>query len=102
MLLDYGLNVEPDKFGVFSTYATIPNETTVAYALSIATISGTDQVYLIGFDGFDSNDHRQLEMIETFYLFDRLPGTLSLKALTPTTYPVEQSSIYSPTIESGL
>jgi 4-hydroxy 2-oxovalerate aldolase len=101
-IIDYGLNVESGKFEILSTYTTIPNETTVAYALSIAHISGSNKISLIGFDGYESNDHRQLEMIEMFNLFNTLPGHAPLLALTPTTYPVEQSSIYAPIKERAL
>jgi len=99
-VIDYGLKVESTRFDISPTFTTIPNETTIAYALSIANISGSRKISLIGFDGYESNDHRQLEMIDMFNLLSTLPKHVPVYALTPTTYPVEQSSIYAPILES--
>ncbi len=95
-VLDYGLNVVPGKFEFFSTHSNIPNDTTVAYALSIANIAGSSAISLVGFDGYESTDPRQIEMIDMFNLFKSLFNGIELISLTPSTYPVEHSSIYAP------
>lgn len=96
VLIDYGLKVDSGKFNFYPEYTVIPNETTVAYALSIANISGSSRISLVGFDGYDSTDQRQLEMIEMFNLLSMMPIHTPMEALTPTTYPIEQYSIYAP------
>ena len=53
-------------------------------------------VTLIGFDGYESSDIRQLEMIETIALMTNNLGLDNVIALTPTTYPLAQGSLYAP------
>lgn len=98
-LIDYGLKVVSEKFEVSSSFSIVPNETTVAYALSIASVANASSISLVGFDGFESNDLRQLEMIETLNCFKQFFIEPRLEALTPTTYPIEQSSIFAPRLE---
>ncbi|MFT5529115.1 MAG: 4-hydroxy 2-oxovalerate aldolase, partial [Alteromonadaceae bacterium] len=74
----------------------VPFDITVAYAFSVAEIMKANNVTLIGFNGYDSNDTRQLEMLETINLMQQFNITHNLLALTPTTYPLTQGSIYAP------
>lgn len=95
-LIDYGLEVKMGQFIAHSESCIIPFDITVAYAFSIAEIMKAKDVTLIGFNGYDSNDTRQLEMLETIHLMQSFDISNQLVALTPTTYPLIQGSIYAP------
>lgn len=95
-LIDYGLEVKTDEFFARNESCTVPFDITVAYAFSVAEIMNAKNVSLIGFNGYDSNDTRQLEMIETINLMQDFTIAKQLVALTPTTYPLTQGSIYAP------
>lgn len=95
--LDYGIEIQSGKFEVNSNFAVIPYDLTVAYALAASVIGNAEKVNLIGFVGYSSEDERQKEMIELFSFLQKF--TLPIRALTPTTYPITQGSIYEPKIE---
>mgnify|MGYP000583072068 CR=1 FL=1 len=95
-LIDYGLEVKNGQFFAHNESCTIPFDITVAYAFSIAEIMKAKNVTLIGFNGYDSNDTRQLEMLETINLMQNFDIASRLVALTPTTYPLIRGSIYAP------
>jgi|TARA_B110000908_G_C10263879_1_gene461761 4-hydroxy 2-oxovalerate aldolase len=95
-LIDYGLEVQTGQFSVNNQSCIVPFDITVAYAFSVAEIMKANNVTLIGFNGYDSNDTRQLEMLETINLMQQFNITHNLLALTPTTYPLTQGSIYAP------
>ena len=99
LIIDYGLNIDPDKFETYPTYTNIPNNTTVAYVLSVANVACSKNISLVGFDGYESSDPRQLEMIEMLNLFYNSFEGLSIQSLTPTTYPIHQSAIYAPNLK---
>lgn len=96
--VDYGLNVESDDFMVSETSCSVPYDLTVAYALAIAVHSQAKSVSLVGVDGYERGDIRQTEMFDLLSKFKSFAPELTIKALTPTTYPVEQESIYAPNI----
>ena len=79
-------------------YCTLPYDNTAAYALCIAFIGQAQKISLVGFDGYDVTDRRQMEMNEIFSMVSQQFGSTSIQALTPTTYPVKAGSIYAPAI----
>jgi 4-hydroxy 2-oxovalerate aldolase len=94
--LDYGLEVYPETF-VFGEYkCTIPRPLVAAYTLALATSAGARRIFLAGFDGFGAGDARQHEMADILSLYQSMPGACPLLAVTPSTYPVPQSSVYAP------
>jgi len=95
-LIDYGLEVKTGQFVAHNKSCIVPFDITVTYAFSIAEIMKAKNVTLIGFNGYDSNDTRQLEMLETINLMQKFDIASRLVALTPTTYPLTQGSIYAP------
>jgi 4-hydroxy 2-oxovalerate aldolase len=95
-LIDYGLDVQSNCFSVDDINCIVPFDITVAYAFSIAEVMKAENVSLIGFDGYESNDTRQLEMLKLIALMKELTISKKLLALTPTTYPIEQGSLYAP------
>lgn len=94
--LDFGLRVEDHTFKSGENGCTIPSLVVAAYALAIATSSGAKRILLAGFDGFDASDYRQAEMVEVFELYQRVAGAVTLQAITPTSFPVPQSSLFAP------
>jgi 4-hydroxy 2-oxovalerate aldolase len=95
-LIDYGLDVQSNTYLVGEKNCVVPFDITVAYAFSVAEVMNAERVSLIGFDGYESNDTRQLEMLKTLSLMKDLNISKKLLALTPTTYPIEQGSLYAP------
>lgn len=96
-ILDYGVEVDGDLIPNPS-FAKLPYDLTAAYALCIAEVSKPNCIYLVGFDGFEKGDKRQEEMVDVFNRFRAINSKIDVVSLTPTTYPVLQSSIYAPHI----
>jgi 4-hydroxy 2-oxovalerate aldolase len=96
-ILDYGLQVTKDTFSIGDEYCVLPFDLTAGYALSLAVAGNCAQISIVGFDGYDRGDYRQLEMIELLGQFKQV-AEISPVALTPTSYPLEQGSIYAPNI----
>ncbi len=96
-ILDYGLEVTKDHFTIGEDYCVLPFDLTAGYALALAVAGDCSKISIVGFDGYDRGDYRQLEMIELLSLFKQA-SKIAPVALTPTSYPVEQGSIYAPNI----
>jgi 4-hydroxy 2-oxovalerate aldolase len=95
-MIDFGLKVEPSVLEVENTYATIPYDITSAYILTALIKSKPKSVSVVGFDGYESADIRHQEMIEFLSLYKAKNLSFELTSLTPTTYPINKSSIYAP------
>lgn len=94
-VLDYGVHVEPKKFEIRSTNCTIPGLLVAPYAFAAASMGGAKRILLAGFDGYGPGDPRQEEMVEVINCYRNLTQSVPLVAITPSTYGVEQSSVYS-------
>jgi 4-hydroxy 2-oxovalerate aldolase len=95
---DYGLNVVPGQFVVNQNYCTVPYDLTAAYALAIALNGQALKISLVGVDGYERGDIRQSEMIDLLANYKSLAPEISITALTPTSYPLQQGSIYAPNL----
>jgi 4-hydroxy 2-oxovalerate aldolase len=95
--LNYGIEIHTGKFEVNNNYAIVPYDLTIAYALAAAVAGDANKINLIGFEGYSSGDDRQKEMIELFSFLQKFDSPI--RALTPTTYPITQGSIYEPKFE---
>ena len=93
-LWDYGLNIKHDTFTINETECTLPYELSIGYALSLIDMGGAKNISLVGFDGYDRDDIRQIRMNELLDLFNE-QSSMSITALTPTTYHISQGSIYA-------
>jgi len=96
-ILAFGLGVEPGQMQLGEDHCILPHDLTLGYALCAALAGGAQKISLVGVDGYEHGDYRQLEMIELIECFKRL-SELPVTALTPTTYPIDQGSIYAPLI----
>lgn len=95
-LIDFGLKIKANFFDVHETYVTAPYDITTAYALGVLLQSKVNSVKVIGFDGYEANDPRQLEMNEIISYYENYSNCKSLTALTPTSYAIKKGSIYAP------
>jgi 4-hydroxy 2-oxovalerate aldolase len=95
-VLDYGLKTGSQDFVFGKHGAVLPAALVALYAIAFACAGGAKRVYLAGFDGFPPGDERQAEMIKWLEQYAETPGAAQLIAVTPTTYPVVQSSVYNP------
>ena len=93
-LWDYGLNIKQNTFIAGETECTLPYELSVGYALSLANTGSAKNISMVGFDGYDRDDIRQIrmnELLDLYYQQSHVPVT----ALTPTTYNLDKGSIYA-------
>jgi len=95
-ILDYGLTLEKGSFVIEPNNCRIEWPLAAAYAIAIATQAGATKISLVGFDGFTADDPRQEEMNEVFNKYLSIDDSIPIVSLTPTTYNIERSSIYSP------
>jgi len=93
---DWGMSVKAGQFEVSGTGCVVPSGVVAGYAIALAAIGGASKVLLAGLDGFDHADPRQLSMSELLSVALSQPGTPPIVSLTPTTYPVVESSLYAP------
>jgi 4-hydroxy 2-oxovalerate aldolase len=93
---DWGMSVKAGQFEVSDTGCTLPSGVVAGYAIAIATAGGASRVLLAGLDGFDHADPRQLAMSELLTAAQSRTSTPAIVSLTPTTYPVVESSLYAP------
>lgn len=94
-ILDYGIRVEDNVFDIQNNWCTVPAYVVAAYAIAIATRGGAEDIYLVGFDGYNAGDPKQEEMVRIIQKYRELPNSSRLVSVTPSTYPVEHSSIYA-------
>ena len=93
---DWGMSVKTGQFEVSGTGCVVPSGVVAGYAIALATAGGASKVLLAGLDGFGHADPRQLSMCELLTIAQSQPSTPEIVALTPTTYPVVESSMYAP------
>ncbi|MET3655507.1 aldolase catalytic domain-containing protein [Sporosarcina psychrophila] len=91
---DFGIRCEENTFKFEEYYCTVPTALVIAYALSIATSGNASRILLAGFDGYSSDDRRNVEMNELLKLYRESEGARSIVAITPTRYQIEKASVY--------
>jgi 4-hydroxy 2-oxovalerate aldolase len=97
-VLDYGVAVRSGEFTTEATGCTTPSLLAIAYALALAVSAGGRRILLAGADGYPAGDPRQEEMLHVLDEYAQMPSSIDLVAITPTSYPVAQSSLYAPHI----
>lgn len=93
---DYGLKVNFDcKEAVYGNKACIiSSPIAAAYAMAIATVGSAKCLFLAGFDGYDNDDLRQIDMERAIGLHQNIENCVPLVAVTPTKYSINVKSIY--------
>jgi len=94
-VLDYGMNVKDGIYGFSDKGCTIPNRLVFGYVISLIHSAKAKRVLLTGFDGYGKNDPRQEEMENMIELYKLCENSLDIIAITPSTYSIEQSSVYN-------
>lgn len=92
---DYGLTVRKGEMEIREYDCTIPSLLVAPYVFAVATQAGAGRLLLAGFDGYEKTDYRHEEMCSVFDIYNRLPEAVPIIAITPTSYPVNQSSVYA-------
>jgi 4-hydroxy 2-oxovalerate aldolase len=94
-LLDFGIDIQSDKFNFNDFYCTVPSTLVLAYALGIAGSGKASRIFLAGFDGFSSDDPRTSEVDKLFNIFQKTIGAPPLISLNTTKYKIDLISVYS-------
>jgi 4-hydroxy 2-oxovalerate aldolase len=94
-VLDYGLKTGKQGFAFGKQSAAIPAALVALYAIAFANAGGAKRIYLAGFDGYPQGDQRHSDMVRMLEEYAQ-NGTAELIAVTPSAYPVRQSSVYDP------
>jgi 4-hydroxy 2-oxovalerate aldolase len=94
-LLDYGMFVTGDDFAIEGSQAGVPARLAFAYGIAVATAAGARRVLAVGLDGYGAGDPRQDEMLRVLEAYEQVEDRVPVISLTPTTYPLIQSSVYA-------
>ena len=91
---DFGIKFEVDTFEFKEDYCVVPAALVIAYALSIASSGNARRILLAGFDGYSSDDKRNIEMTDLLNSYTNSEGAKPIVAITPTRYQIEKASVY--------
>lgn len=94
-VLDFGLEVRPGVFEFHEGYAVIPNSLVMAYALAIATSGKARKIYLAGFDGYQADDPRAVEVQQLITAYASSSKHVEFVSVTPTRFSMPVQSIYA-------
>ena len=92
---DYGIQVIPNTFKFEDKRSVIPNSLAISYALAISNSGNAKKIYLAGFDGYQSDDARRIEMDNMLSLYSSIDETAELISITQTKYKVKSNSVYA-------
>ncbi len=91
----YDCLLQENTFTALNNGCVIPVPLAFAYALALCLAGGARRIFLVGFDGFEADDSRQHEMLKLLKLVEPYCDDVDITALTPSSYPVAQGSIYA-------
>lgn len=94
-VLDFGMQVEEDKFVFKKNYSIIPNSLAISYAIGIAVSGIAKKILLAGFDGYELGDTRKIEMDKMFDAYRKSNSKISITSITSTTYNINSISLYT-------
>jgi 4-hydroxy 2-oxovalerate aldolase len=97
-LFDFGLSIKKGKFIVKDNGCTLSSALSLFYAISIAIASSASRILLAGVDGYEASDPRYKEVALLFEQYSSFDESIPIFAITKTTYPIKQKSIYDPSI----
>lgn len=92
---DYGILVKEKTFKVYKNYCILPNNLVFTYSIALCKIGKAKKIYLAGFDGYGTNSIKNNQIVETIKIIND-NYTVNMVSLFETTYPIKESSIYSP------
>jgi 4-hydroxy 2-oxovalerate aldolase len=94
-ILDFGIEVKVGTFKFNKSSAIIPNTLAISYALAIANSGKAKKIYLAGFDGYQENDVRGVEMDQMFSLYSTINSAAEVISITQTKYKIKSTSVYA-------
>jgi 4-hydroxy 2-oxovalerate aldolase len=94
-LRQYDCILEADSFAAHDGGCVVPVPLAFGYALALCISAKVKRIFLVGFDGFSSDDSRQQQMQQLLRLAEPHRSQLAMTALTPTNYPIAQGSLYA-------
>ena len=89
-ILDYGLNINKNKYNIKPNYCVISKSIVASYAFAVVTQAGVKKIFIAGFDGYDLDDYRQEEMNNILKEYKRSKKSKKIISLTPTKYKVKE------------
>ncbi len=92
---DYGIQVISNTFKFEKKKSIIPNSLAISYALAICNSGKAKRIYLAGFDGYQSDDARRIEMDKMLSLYASINSAVELISITQTKYKVKSTSVYA-------
>jgi len=93
---DVGMKVTANSFGSDDLGVSIPEPLVIGYALALASAGKSKRVFIVGADGYEVDDPRQVGVQSTLAAYQHFEGALTVTALTRTTLAVEQRSLFAP------
>ena len=97
-ILDFGLKVEEDSFIINNNGCVLNSALAFSYAISVANAANANRILLVGVDGYEPSDLRQIEMVDVIKRYNNMQDCIPVTAITPTTCPINQKSIFDPDI----
>ncbi len=97
-IFNYGLSVKEGSFSFQGTECELPNPLVFGYTIAAAAAGGAKRILLAGFDGYGPNNYKQDEINSLLALYHQVNPHTPILAITPTTYNIKQSSVYSPSL----
>lgn len=95
-VLDYGLEISAAQIEANESGCKLPSTMSAAYAIAVSISAGARRILMAGFDGYAAGDPQQDDMIRILEQFQHMNNHIPVIAVTPTTYPIPQRSIYEP------
>lgn len=94
-LVDLGLEISSDIFGVRGSKTFVRKSLAIHYALAALVGAGVNELFVAGFGGYSPTDERQKDALEAFEDFANATGSKP-RSLTETSYDIEILSPYAP------
>jgi 4-hydroxy 2-oxovalerate aldolase len=94
-ILDFGLEIQEDKFVFNDTHCILPMPLVIAYVLAFTTSGRAKQILLAGFDGYGADDPRTIEMDRLLDIYKKSENSLDIFSITPTKYKLPVVSVYA-------
>jgi hypothetical protein len=93
---DVGMFVTDAGFAADASGVGIPDPLVLGYALALATEGKAKQIFIVGADGYDAADSRQITVNNTLAQYKLHSAPLPITALTKTSLALDQRSLFAP------
>lgn len=97
-IVNYDIDIDKNVFNASKEGCVVNYDLSLAYLLGLLTYAKPTDLYLVGFDGYQKGDSRQIEVLNLLEQYEGNCSSVNVCSLTPTSYPIKMSSIYAPHI----